>query len=277
MPYIRAFPTWVTLNSANYTTSTGMQDPVTGQPEPGGALNVGDYADLTNQEAYENCNPANGLLFEGRYRYVQVDSSATAANVKTGTIGYLRAGGSSGSVKTVVIATAGSGQTNGTYQITGVGGGGTGAVVQVVIAGGVITNASVITGGYGYVGVPTFTVAYGGTPGTLAAQLDSSPNMVTSYDQAVAYGSAVRPVAFLNSITPGNYGFVQELGTATVLAGGTLTSATSNAYVNATTAGVVDTTVSTGSPIGTTVGRAIDLPVVNALFKCYLTGPVVQD
>lgn len=276
MPYIRAFPTWVTLNSANYTTSTGMQDPVTGQPEPGGALNVGDYADLTNQEAYENCNPATGLLFEGRYRYVQVDSSATAANVKTGTIGYLRAGGSSGSVKTVVIATAGSGQTNGTYQITGVGGGGTGAVVQVVIAGGVITNASVITGGYGYVGVPTFTVAHGGTPGTLAAQLDSSPNMVTSYDQASAYGSVVRPIVFLNSITPGNYGFVQELGTATVLGASGL-SANTNGWVNTTTGGAVTTTASTGSPVGTTVGQAIDTPVASSLFKCYLTTAPVQD
>jgi hypothetical protein len=41
-------------------------------------------------------------------------------------------------------------------------------------------------------------------------------NMVTSYDQAIGV-AGLRPVVFLNSITPGNYCFVQELGVATVL------------------------------------------------------------
>lgn len=72
-----------------------------------------------------------------------------------------------GEVVTGVSFTAGSGQTNGTYVINGSGGGGSGAQVQIVIAGGAITSATVISPGKGYTGTPTFTVAAGGTPGTL--------------------------------------------------------------------------------------------------------------
>ena len=74
-------------------------------------------------------------------------------------------------VSAISILTAGTGQTNGTYNINGVGGGGTGAIVQIVIAGGVITTATVTAGGSDYTSSPTFTVAEGGTPGTLAATI----------------------------------------------------------------------------------------------------------
>ena len=277
MPWLKALPTWLALNNCNFSSPTGLTDPITGQPYTGGALNLGDYTDVDNQEAASMSYTTNGNLFEGRYRFVQVDSSATAANVKTGTVGYIKNGST---MKSVVITGAGTGQTNGTYTINanaGVGGG-SGAQISVTIAGGLLTIASVLNPGYGYVTPPTFTIAEGGTPGTVVAQLDSNVNVVTSADQANAgFGSyGVRPVVFLNAITPGNYGFVQELGTATVLAGGSLTSATANAYVNGTSTGVVDTTASSGSPIGLTFGRAIDLPLVSNTFKCLLTGPVVQ-
>lgn len=72
-------------------------------------------------------------------------------------------------VDSAVIATAGSGQTNGVSTINGSGGGGTGAVVQITIAGGLLTGVKVINPGTGYTSVPTFTVAQGGTPGTLTA------------------------------------------------------------------------------------------------------------
>jgi hypothetical protein len=178
------------------------------------------------------------------------------------------AGGLSGVVRSVVITTAGTGATNGTYTIAANAGTGTGAVIQVVVAGGAITSVSVLNGGFGYTTVPTFTLtATGTTGGVVAAQLDSSPNIVTSYDVATLF---TRPVVFLNSITPGNFGFVQELGTATVLGGGTLTSATASAFVNAAATGVVNTTVASGSPIGATIGTAIDLPAVSNLFKAQL-------
>lgn len=71
----------------------------------------------------------------------------------------------------VTIASAGTGQTNGTYTATSTGGGGTGAVIQYVIAGGVLTSAIVINPGSGYTSVPTFTIAAGGTPGTVTATI----------------------------------------------------------------------------------------------------------
>lgn len=276
--YVQALPTWLAWNNANFTSPSGITDSATGQPISAGGLNVGDYFDCDNGFAASASYTTNGILYAGRYRFVQVDSGAVAANVKTGTIGYLRAGLS---MKSVVIATAGSGQTAGTYQISAnvSSGGGSGAVISVVVgAAGTITSATVVSGGFNYNAPPTFTVAAGGTPGTVAAELDTSMNVVTSFDQIAVTGvGAVRPVVFLNSITPGNYGFVQELGVATVLGqSGALTSATAAALVDATTLGVVNTRANTNSPVGLTIGTAIDLPVSNALFKVLLSGPVVQ-
>lgn len=70
-----------------------------------------------------------------------------------------------------VTFTAGTGQTNGTYVISGTGGGGTGAQVTITIAGGLITTAFVSNAGRNYTSVPTFTVAAGGTPGVLTATI----------------------------------------------------------------------------------------------------------
>src|ERR1700679_2738742 len=108
MPKIQALPTWLAWNNCNFTSPTGITDQATGQPIAAGGLNQGDYFDATNDEAASASFTTNGLLYNGRYRLVQVDSGATAANVKTGTVGYLRAGTT---VKTVVTLTAGSGQT----------------------------------------------------------------------------------------------------------------------------------------------------------------------
>jgi len=74
-------------------------------------------------------------------------------------------------VVSVGVATPGVGQTDGTYTIPSSGGGGTGATVQIVIAGGIITTATVLTNGLGYTSTPTFPVSEGGTPGTLAAAI----------------------------------------------------------------------------------------------------------
>ncbi len=274
MPYLPSLPTWGAINNANFTSPSGLTDMASGQPVNAGGLNLGDYFDATNGEAANASYGANGILYSGRYRLVQVDSGATAANVKTGTVGYLRQGGS-GEVKSVVITNAGTGATVGTYTIAATtGGGGTGAIIQVVVAStGLITSVSVLNGGYGYDSVPTFSLtATGTTAGAVAAQLDTTPNIVTSADQVGTTGIAVRPVVFLNPITPGNYGFIQELGTATVLGNATQASALVGSYVNAVTSnsGTVTTTAATGSPIGSTIGVAIDLPVASNLFKVQL-------
>jgi hypothetical protein len=123
--------------------------------------------------------------------------------------------------------------------------------------------------------------ALGGSAATIAVQLSTSPNIVTSADQVATTGVPVRPVVFLNSITPGNYGFIQELGTATVLGNATQASALTGSYVNAVTtnSGTVTTTAASGSPIGSTIGVAIDVPQVSLPFKAQLgyACMVVQD
>ena len=281
MPKQQALPTWLGLNKMNSPYQSGQGDSVTGSPYNAGGLNLGDYFDVTNEEAAGASYPPNGLLFNGRYRYVLVDSGATAANVKTGTVGYMRSGST---VASVVILTAGSGQTTGTYQVAATvgSGGGSGAIIQVIVdAAGTATSVSVLNGGFGYVSVPTFTLVTGGTVGTVAAQLNSTPNIVTSADQVSATAVPVRPVIYLNSITPGNYGFIQELGLATVLGNVTQTSALVGSYVNAVTSnsGTVTTTAASGSPIGSTIGLAVDLPVSSNLFKTQLgyAAMVIQD
>ena len=286
MPYQSALPTWLAINNMNSVSPSGQTDNQTGFPYEGGGLNPGDYFDLSNEEAASASNTTNGLLFNGRYRYVLVDSGATAANVKTGTVGYMRSGSQ---VASVVILTAGSGQTAGTYQVAATvgSGGGSGAIIQVIVgSGGTVTSVSVVNGGFGYVSVPTFTLVTGGTVGTVVAQLNSSPNIVTSADVALststtaAAAGAVRPVVFLNSITPGNYGFIQELGCATVLAGATKTQSVNTFAIVLSTAanGTMDTSSATFGPYA--IGNVLDpitSPLANTPFKIYLDAPVFQD
>lgn len=85
MPLIRTEAIWQSLTTV-YTSPSGLTDPRTGQAYFAGGLVVGGYADLTEAEAQAL---SGNVLHEGRYRFVQVDSAATAANIKTGTIGLL--------------------------------------------------------------------------------------------------------------------------------------------------------------------------------------------
>jgi hypothetical protein len=280
MPYLQTLPTWMAVNNCNFATASGIQDSRTGQDFPAGGLNLGDYFDMTEKEANQLSNAAVGVLHSGRYRLVQVDSGATPANVKTGTIGYLRPGLS---MAGVVITVPGTGATTGTYTIGAtVSNGGTGAVIQVSVVGGAITSAVVLAGGVNYVAPPVFNLAVTGTTGgTVVAQLSTSPNIITSYDQAAFYGTTINGVVFLNSITPGNFGFVQEQGVATVLGNTAVGTAVVGSWVNASAtgaAGTVTCTASTAGLTGVTVGQAIDLPVANSLFKMYITDfSPVQD
>ena len=77
---------------------------------------------------------------------------------------------SSQGVVSVNLLTAGSGQTPGTYTATASSGG---AVIQYVVAGGgtITAQPTVVTPGGPYTdaAIPTFTIAAGGTPGTVQA------------------------------------------------------------------------------------------------------------
>jgi len=284
MPWLKGLPTWFALNNVNSSSESAITDPDTGQAIYAGGLNLGDYTDFDNAIAASLSYTTNGILYEGRYRYVQVDSGATAANVKTGTVGYARSGQT---LKTAVITSAGSGQTNGatTLNANAGSGGGSGAVLSVTIAGGLITSVSVTNGGAGYVSPPTFTVAQGGTPGTIVGQLGVGVNLVTSADQALAGVATaagigpVHPVVFLNSITPGNFGFVQEMGVATVLSGAVVQSVNTFAIVkNSSADGTMTTSSATFGPFA--LGMVIDplaaTPPANTPFKVFLSTPMAQ-
>jgi len=210
MPFHPTLPTWVALNAANSTSSTGNTDLRTGQAIQGGNLVPGDYFDLTNPEANNLSYSVNGILYAGRYRWVQVDSGATAANVKTGTIGLM----------------------------------------------------------------PSLAVVGLNPLGTRNPPM----NIVTSYDQGIGLATNVRPVVFLNAITPGNWGFVQELGIATVLGAASLTGTPAiGVLINSVASGLSDVPSNTTAVVKTTVGTAIDLPKAAALFRILMQYvPVVQ-
>lgn len=209
MPFQPIVPTWLALNAANDTSASYFTDLRTGQPINAGGLNNGDYFDLTNEEANNLSYSTNGILYAGRYRRVKVDSGATAANVKTGTIGLM----------------------------------------------------------------PSLAVVTTNNLGTKNPPM----NVVTSYDQTIGNLPGMRPVVFLNSITPGNFGFVQELGVATVLGTTTLQKATPAIadLINSATSGLVDspTTQTMGVLF---LGKAIDLPRNAGLFRILLDTPTVQ-
>jgi len=211
MPFNPTLPTWLALNAANSTSSTGNTDLRTGLAIQGGNLVPGDYFDLTNKEANDLSYQTNGVLYAGRYRWVQVDSGATASNVKTGTIGLM----------------------------------------------------------------PSLAVVSLNRFGTR----NPPCNIVTSYDQAIGLSTDVRPVIFLNAITPGNWGFIQELGIETVLGAATFAGTPAiGAIVNSTTSGLATVPSATTAVVTTSLGIAIDLPQVGKLFRILAQYvPVVQD
>lgn len=223
MPQQQGLPAWVVLNASNDTAASGMADQITGFPYNAGGLVLGDYFDLTDPEAFRNCKPATAVLYSGRYRRVQVDSGATAANVKTGTIGLMP-------------SLAAIGQDIGTGPQTG-------------------------------------------------SAAPPSMNVVTSWDQSIGGGGKpVRPVVFLNAITPGNFGWVQELGVATVLAKATLTAATpaiGDVIIGGTSGLVDDPTQSTTLTYALqsfVIGTAIDIPGNGAKFRILFDAvPTCQD
>lgn len=200
MPFQPITPTWFALNACNDLSPTGLVDSRTGAAYFAGGLNLGDFFDLTESEANAlSYVPAAGTsvqLHAGRYRRVQVDSGATASNVKVGTVGLMGAG--------------------------------------------------------------------------QQPQL----NRVTSYDKGIV---AAHVVIFLNTVTPGNFCFVQELGVASVLMGSTLQKATpvTGDIIVSTTLGVGQDTTAQTVDIAT-LGIALTAPSPNTLGLVLLDRPTIQ-
>jgi hypothetical protein len=202
MPRNQTLPTWLLLNACNFSSPSGFTDSRTGAAIYAGGLNLGDYFDLTEVEANRLSQTSVATLHSGRYRMDQVDSSATAAYVKTGAIGLMLAGG------------------------------------------------------------------------------QPNMNLVTDLNHGIA---GAHPVVFLNSITPGNYGFVQELGIANVLCGSSLTVSGSSgmgAMLTSTTNGVIECPTQSGNPTWATyltrVGIALDPPMPGTKIRCALDFTVLQ-
>lgn len=108
-----------------------------------------------------------------------------------------------------------------------------------------------------------------GAIGLMGAGQQPQLNRVTSWDKGIA---GAHQVVYLNSVTPGNYGWVQELGIATLLCGATITKAAPNTgdLINATTAGVVDDpTIQEIVP--NSLGIALDPPNPNTLIRVILS------
>jgi hypothetical protein len=203
MPLNQSPVTYFALNAANDTSPSAVTDAVTGQPLYISDLDIGVYFDLTCDEAIAMSNTTTGTLCSGRYRRVKVDSGATAANVKTGTIGLMP---------------------------------------SLAVQGSKITM-----------------------------------NTVTSADQSLA-ASTLRPVVFLNTVTPGNYCFVQELGVATVLPGSSFTgTAAAGVCVDVVQGTGVVTIPSGGTPTTNTIGKSLEVPIPSTKFRVLLNLPVVQD
>lgn len=99
-------------------------------------------------------------------------------------------------------------------------------------------------------------------------------NIVTSYDKGLSVN--LRRVVFLNSVTPGNYGIVQELGVANVLGAASFGgSAAVGHIINTVASGLVEDP-SSQAPVATTIGVAVTLPAINTIFEVLLNLPVVQ-
>ena len=262
------------LNAANDISPSGFYNARTYQQTNAGGLVLGDAVDFDDAGAANQSNTTIGLLFQGRYRRVKIADNATAANVAKGKAAYVIPGTS---LIQAVVLTAGTGQNPGVYQVAGTGGGGTGAIISVIVgaAGTVTTNPTVVAIGEGYTTAPTFTLVSGGTPATFQAQMKLNSYIVTSRDVAGVNLSQGRGV-FLNSITPGNYGWIQEDGVATVLQTGTVGSATAGAVVTpfTPTDGTFQTVAASTPALPSAFGSAVDIAIASGYYRTVLTLPV---
>lgn len=134
---------------------------------------------LTTSSTYGGVNPFG----TSSYDYVQADGVSISGNYYcqpryTGTglrtsvyLLWFYSGVVGQGVNAVTIVTAGTGQTNGTYTANASSGS---AQIQYVIAGGALTSVTVLNPGGPYTAAPTFTIAAGGTPGTVTATIGAT-------------------------------------------------------------------------------------------------------
>jgi len=266
---------------AVYTSPSGMTDPITGIPYLGGTLHEGDYVDATKSEIDQWNVRFGATLNTGRYRFVRLSSNATAANIAYGkpcgfalptTVGQLQ------------LSAGGTGATaDGTYTITSTASGGTAkAVGLATVAGGIIISVQLTYPGAGFTSVPTFglTEIAGLSAGSVLAQMNITPNVVSSFDTASCTDLTYPRGVFLCSVTAAQvtanaYVVIQEEGIAPLLVTtATTTAAGSGAAASATGTVVTNTpalTVAAGF-----IGYTKDLAAANTIVRVELDLPIRQ-
>jgi hypothetical protein len=116
-----------------------------------------------------------------------------------------------------------------------------------------------------------------GCIGYMVKGLQPNLNVVTSYDVGIV---GVHCVVFLNTVTVGNFCFVQELGIANCLCGATITNGVSSSVgliVNSAATGVVD--IPSGQPsiwIPNQVGLSLDPAMPATIIRVAMTVPAIQ-
>lgn len=261
-----------------YPSESGLVDIRSGQPYVGGGLYQGAVSELTASEAAALTPPGQPAVYGGRYRFVAVDPGATAANLGFGKAIGWTPGLTLGQV---ALLTAGSGQTPGTYNATASAGG---AVIQYTINGaGALASVTLLNPGTyaSNAAIPTFTIAAGGTPGTVSSQWAMDQNTVTSIDIASSAGLLVRGVALGGPPTAGDlanpsYMWIVENGKAPVLGNATIgTGSAKGMLVNSITSSPDGTVNAASANVQTsgTLGYALDVPIASALFRVALTLP----
>jgi len=263
------------LTGVYYPSELGLVDIRSGQPYVGGGLYLGAVSELTSAEAQALTPPGQPQVYGGRYRFVQIDPGATAANLGFGKV----VGWAKGTqVQQVSILTAGSGQTPGSYTANASAGG---AVIQYTINGsGALASVSVLNGGTyaSNAAIPTFTIAAGGTPGTVVAQMSTNPNVVTSADVSPATLVSARGIILGGPPTAADlanpaYAWICESGMSNVLGNASIGGgAAYGTWVESNGDGTV-TAASAGVFSGAMVGYALDTPQSSALFRVQLTLP----
>jgi uncharacterized protein RhaS with RHS repeats len=175
-----------------YTSSSGMVDTRTGYPYPWGGLIVGGYFDLTEQEAQLY---GRSQLHWGRYRFVQIDSGATAAYIVQGSVG--------------LMASVAKGPNIVTSYDKGLGLQGNVSPLRPVIFLAAVTAAQVLAGAYVFIqerGYATCIGKSGGVTNTTPLIGDVINSIANGFcDDAASPGSIV-PQTIGYALTPPNHG-----------------------------------------------------------------------
>jgi len=237
----------------------------------------GDHAVLDETTALALSDTAVGTLHGGYFQYVQLDPTIAG-------IGAI--------VETITITAPGTGYAAATTTVTfsaAPAGGRTAQGVAVIASTGVIVAISVTDQGQGYIAAPTVTIAStgAGAGATATAAIQAAVALIPNqalYWKSVGLNNTVyvvTPVQTLNtnnfagvllnpSWTPGNYGWIQNLGRVTVLVDAASTAITPglalylSAATGASNGSFINTAGTAGAFSGIAEGWVITGPVAGS-------------